>query len=263
METRDMSRAEPDRIVFVGGAPRSGTTVTHALICTSTMVNRYSEEISFFRAIPQGYRIGLLSWQQHTSNYFPDREAFRQHMRASADLSLHHIWHVLDRSPILAVKDPDLTPHLPEVHQLYPDKAYFVTVARHPYDVVRSRQEVHDRSGSGRSFSENEATQISQQYVRYYSAMMNTNFSGRHFAFRYEDLNSPQLQSSLAAFVGIDDLHARPMWGKKTDLADDPWASPKYFKPIDLTPRLPPLAPDLQDLVKAICSPLMQRFGYK
>ena len=107
--------AGPRKIVFVGGAPRSGTSVTHALICTSASVCEYHREISFFRGIPLAYRNGRAAWREHTSTFFETPEAFRDLMRRTADLSLDHVWTVLGRPPILAVKDPHLTPLFPQL----------------------------------------------------------------------------------------------------------------------------------------------------
>jgi hypothetical protein len=258
---RQMS-AGPEKIVFVGGAPRSGTTVTHALISTSEKVSEYRPEISFFRSLPIAYRNGRVAWPQHTSAFFEDQEAFRAVIRQSADVSLLHIWRTLDSQPILAVKDPLLTPLFPDLHELYPDIGWFVTVIRNPYDVVRSRQEVHDQSGTGRPFTVQDAGEVAREYMSYYRAVLNTNFGGRHFAFRYEDINSERLQNALAQFVGVNAFHVRPMWGKPRDLSGDPWNSPKYHQPIDLEPRLPPLAPELRQTVDSICAQMIERFGY-
>jgi hypothetical protein len=257
-----MAGSGPEKIVFVGGAPRSGTTVTHALICTSAAVSDYHPEISFFRGIPQAFRNGSVAWEEHTSAFFDDPEAFRSLMRQTSDLSLDHIWRRLGQSKVMAVKDPHLTPLFPDLARLYPDVGYFVTVLRHPYDVVRSRQEVHEKSGTGRAYSVHDVTGVSREYVNYYRAVLKNNFGGRHFAFRYEDLNADHLQQALAGFVGVDDLFARPMWGKPAKVGDDPWDSPKYNQPIDLEPRLSPLADELREATKIICGPIMERFGY-
>ena len=252
----------PERIVFVGGAPRSGTSVTHALICTSNRVSRYSPEISFFRPIPQAYRSGRLTWEQHTSAFFEDVEAFRRHMRESADLRLGHIWRSLGAPPILAVKDPHLTPFFPDLGELYPKIGRFVTVIRHPYEVVRSRQDVHERQQTGTPFTVEDAQRVAEEFLSYYAAVLNTNFGGRHFAFRYEDLNDKGLQRTLAKFLGVDDLHARPLWGDAKESGENPWFTPKYHQPIDLAPRLGDLAPELAAATREICNPLMERFGY-
>jgi len=255
-----VSAEGPEKIVFVGGAPRSGTTVTHALICTSTRVNSYTAELSYFRAVPDSYRLGRVAWERHTSSFFESEEAFRVHTREVADLRLRPIWEKLGRPEILALKDPHLTPYFPELAEIYPIEARFLTVVRHPYDVVRSRQEVQQRLSQ--PFLAGHAQAVAEEYVNYYEAALSSDFGHRHFAFRYEALNKPDLQARIAKFIGVDDLHARPMWGRDPVAQDDPWHSPKYTQPINLEARLGPLDEDLKAVVRSVCGPLMQRMGY-
>ncbi|MBX3482845.1 sulfotransferase [Phenylobacterium sp.] len=253
-----------DSIIFVGGAPRSGTTVAHALICTGDDVSAYAPEISFFRGFMSAFRNGRAAWDQHTSAYFRDRDDFRDLIRETSDLALRRIWTALGGRSILAVKDPHLTPFFPDLNLLYPDKARFVTVCRHPYDVVRSRQEVHDKSGLGRPFTVGDASAVAREYVSYYQAVLRHGFGGRHFMFRYEDLNSDGLRARLAAFAGLQGFDTSRMWGASADkVDDDAWGSPKYNRAIDLTSRLSPLAPEFREGVAAICAPIMQRMGYQ
>lgn len=256
-----MAEAGPESIVFVGGAPRSGTSVTHALICSAATVSRYSPEISFFRFVPRGFRSGRLTWKQHTSGFFDDLEQYRAHMRRVGDIYIEHIWKRLGSPPILALKDPDLTPFFPDVRLLFPDIARFVTVIRHPFEVVRSRQDIQEGQLK-RAITREEVTAVAQQYRRYYDAVLNTNFGGRHLVFRYENLNDEDLHAALARFIGVEKLNERPMWGEAWDLSTNPFFSPKFFQPIDLTPRLSPLAPEFREVVQQICGPLMERFGY-
>jgi hypothetical protein len=252
----------PGKIVFVGGAPRSGTTVTHALICTSNSVSEYHPEISFLRGVISAFSLGRAAWQAHTSAFFDDAESFRAHMRRTADLTMIHVWERLGRAPILSLKDPHLTPLFPALAALYPQEGLFVTVCRHPFDVIRSREEVHAKSQPQAPFAAADAAAVAREYLQYYRAVLTHDFGGRHFAFRYEDLNEARLQEGLARFVGVDDFNARPMWGKPPDVSGDPWGSPKYHKAIDLEPRLSPLKPEFQEIARTICGPVMQRFGY-
>ncbi|MDO8324458.1 MAG: sulfotransferase [Phenylobacterium sp.] len=258
-----MQASAPEKIVFVGGAPRSGTTVAHALICTSARFTRYHPEISFYRGIALAYRNGAVAWDQHTSAFFSDREAFRAHMREHSDLALRRIWDALDRRPILACKDPLLTRFFPDLAQLHPENAVFVVTVRNPIDIVRSRQEVHERAGSGRPFSAADAVGVAREMMEAYQAVLSTDFGGRLFALRYEDLADARIHAELGAFLGVSDLDPANMWGTAPDQGDDPWGSPKYYGKIDLSPRLSPLDALLAGHVRQTCAPLMRRFNYE
>jgi hypothetical protein len=184
-------------------------------------------------------------------------------MRASADLSLDHLWRALGGAEILCMKDPLLTPFFADLRLLYPDEAWFVVVVRHPYDVVRSRQEVHARTGEARPFGPGDAAAVAREYVSFYQAILAQGFGGRLFMFKYEDLNSQQIQMGLAQFVGVDDLDPSRMWGEAPpDMSADAWGSPKYNQAIDLAPRLDALSPELAQVTRTICAPIMERFGY-
>jgi hypothetical protein len=137
-----------------------------------------------------------------------------------------------------------------------------VTVWRRPADVVRSRQEVHAAEHPGQPFGEAEAEAVAREYLGMYRATVASNFNGRHFAFRYEDLNSERVRDSLARFLGVGDLMARPLWADTPELPQSAWNSPKYLQPINLERRLSPLAPHLQRVVDEICRPIIDLFGY-
>lgn len=254
----------PETVVFVGGAPRSGTTVAHALLCSGEGVSEYGPEISFYRGYMVAFRNGRGAWGQHTSAYFRDPDDFAKLIRETSDLALRQIWRALHRPRILALKDPHLTPFFPDLHVIYPGEAKFVTVCRHPFDVVRSRQEVHEKSGVGRPFGADDAQAVAREYLSYYQSVLKHNFGGRHFMFRYEDLNTDRIQENLASFVGVSHFDTSRMWGASdAPPENDAWGSPKYNRPIDLSSRLGPLAPALRDVVGSVCAPVMERMGYR
>lgn len=251
----------PKQLVFVGGAPRSGTSLTHAMLCTSQKVNEITPEIGFFRGLPLTLRLGRGNWKQ-AGSFFPDQEAFQNAIRRATDVLVEQMWQAVGAPAILCSKDPLLTPYFPELHLLYRSEARFVVVVRDPCAVVRSRQEVHAKLSPDRPFSLDDATDAAHQYLSYYKAVLKQNFGGRLFMFRYEDVDSDKIKDGLARFIGVDDLFARPLWGDRAVAEDDAWASPKYKQAIDMAPRFDPLEPSLAQAVREICRPVAQRFGY-
>jgi hypothetical protein len=255
-----------DRLVFVGGAPRSGTTLTHALICSAPEVVDYHPEIIFFRSIPEAYRRGLSGWQEHTSAFFPDQEAFRRLMRDTAIGWLRQTAEGLSARGMLCLKDPLLTPHFPAVHELLPE-ARFVTVCRHPFSVVRSRQDVHEKSHPDTPFSAAQVSTVAQEYAIYYTNLINSQFHGRHVMFRYEDIQKDHVRTALAEFIGVGGFDEEALWRTPPEagwgrFTGNPWDSPKFRAPIQMDPRLSALDPAWQAIVRELCAPLMQRMGY-
>jgi hypothetical protein len=259
------NRAE--KLVFLGGAARAGTTVTHALICSAQGVSRFHPEIGFFRGAAMSYFVGGDSWDEQTSAFFADQAAFRRLVRETAEIWLDHVWQSLDQPQILCVKDPLLTPYFPSLRDLLPG-ARFVVVCRHPFDVIRSRQEVAENRQQ--PFGLPQAIAVAEQYDMFYRQILGNRFEGRSFVLRYEDLHVDAMRTDLARFLGVPGFDTSAMWngGKSTAktlqaLASSPWmSSPKSFGPIDLERRLDPIPEDWQAAVRPICAFIMDRMDY-
>jgi len=251
-------------VVFVGGAPRSGTTVTHALLCTSAKANDYCPEVSFLRPIVNAYAVGMRNWDDHTRAFFRTHEDFRQHMVGHVEHSLALISKVMGNPQVLTVKDPLMTPLFYWLHRLMGPKARFVTVVRNPNDVVRSRQEVLRKMG--RPFTPAVAREIASEYMQSYAHLNVDVLREAVFALRYDDLTDEGVLAQLRAFTGLDDIDVNNVWAEQnavtTAAASNPWFSPKYRQPINMENRLSPLAPEFADVVSEVCAPLMQRFGW-
>jgi len=257
---------EPDTMqpmIFVGGAPRSGTTVTHALLCTSDRTSPYHPEISFVRPLFSAYSEGMQNWN-HTNSFFKEPSHFDVHMRFIVLHSLNHIAKVQGNPEILCVKDPLLTPLFPWVHQLLGDQSRFVTVVRNPYDVVRSRQEVVEKTG--RAFTIQDAASVANEYMRSYAHLDDKALQAVLFVLKYEDLIEPAVIAGLREFTGCDDISPDKVWAEQPQTneaaAKDPWFSPKYRRPINTENRLDPLGNEFRAVVDRICGPMMARFGY-
>lgn len=254
-------------IHVVGGAPRSGTTVTHALICTSKRVNNYHPEISYVRPIVEAYPLGLGNWQNHTRAFFLEKEHFRLHMRNVVNVAFSQIHRSLGTPEILCVKDPLLTPEFPALRDILRERVRFITVIRHPHDVVRSRQEVARKAG--KAFTDNVVRAISREYTLAYRHTDDPAFGNQLYVFRYEDLLANETLTGLRAFTGCDDISPDNIWGARQLQEQDqdssvvtPWGSPKYRRPIDLTSRLTPLDASYRSIVNDTCGALMERFAY-
>lgn len=252
-------------LIFIGGAPRAGTTVVHALICTASRTNIYHPEISFIVPLFNAYMVGCTNWVEHTNAFFAEPEHFDAHMRRIIDLALDHVSLVLRDPPVLTIKSPDLTPRFGWVHRLLKDRARFVTVIRHPYDVVRSRQEVIERGGERFDVAWVERTAREWNFA--YRHLDDTVLAPAVYVMRYEDMLAKDTIAALRHFTGLDDISPDRVWeGQRQAQAgaedSDPWFSPKYHTAIELTRRLSPLAPASRRIVDEVCAPMMKRFGY-
>lgn len=260
-----MPEKEEQTIFFIGGAPRSGTTLLHQLICTSGQTNVYHPEISFVVPLVYAYVAGKTNWNNHTFAFFAEKEHLRLHIASMVQSSLAHISVVLKKPNKLTVKSPELTQYFPDVLDLVGKRARFITSVRHPYDIVRSLQEVSERYG--RQYGEHLVRDAAQLIVRNYDHLNNPQLAGVTHTIRYEDMDKEDAISDLRKFTGMEDINSGALGAGAAASASstentDPWFSPKYHGAIDLNPRLPRLEPAYRAIVSDICGPLMNRFGY-
>lgn len=257
---------ETQPVVFVGGAPRSGTTITHKLICTSTKTNRYHPEISFILPLIHSYLAGKNNWDNHTSAFFGKPEHFLRHSRKHLEFSLAHVSRVLKNPEILSVKNPLMTQFFPTLNTLLGKRAKFVTTVRHPYSVVRSLQAVH--GNLGKEFGVADAKESAQLYMNTYRHIDNPALADSLYVFRYDDILDEKVLDELRAFTGLTDIDPDQVGNSKpkTDIKpskENPWYSPKYQAKIDTSNRLGTLEPEYSAVVKEICRPMMERFDFK
>lgn len=255
----------PQKVIFVGGAPRSGTSVTHALLCTAEAVNRYHPEIGYVRPVLESYVVGMKTWKVHTKSFFSEPEHFKLHTRKLLHMQMNHISRVLGFPRVLCVKDPLLTPLFPQMHQVMGWPTQFVTVVRHPHNVVRSLQEVVERRGD--DFDDALIDFAVNDYLNSYEHLDSPVLQDALFCLRYEDLNAVETLDALRKFTGLPGIDPDTIWGKDNRQASaaasaDPWFSPKYHQPIDLQSRLSPLAPHIRDVVNDVCGTFMVDYGY-
>jgi len=241
------------RLVLVGGAPRSGTTVLHGLLCTAETVNDFREEPSYLGFMFRAWSHGLTKWQNHTFDFHDNRKQFADRMRGYLVAELDHIWRRAGRPAVLALKDPTITTILPRICDLMPE-ALAVLSIRHPHAVVRSRQEVMERQ-TGRPFTAADAAKVAEEYAHGYEVQR-----PEALIVRYEDL--PEIPA-VADALGVE-IRPERLWCPRgpSVLPDSPWFSPKYRDGLDVSGRLSDLAPELRDIVDRRCGALMARFGY-
>lgn len=255
----------PDKVIFVGGAPRSGTSVTQALLCTAQAVNRYHPEISYVRPILESYGVGMSHWQAHTRGFFRKPEHFKLHMRNLVTTQLTYIARVLNYPRVLCVKDPLLTPYFPMMREVLGWPSQYVTVLRHPHSVVRSLQEVVKRGGN--EFDEELILFAANDYLNSYAHIDDPEMQDVLMCLRYEDLSEAETIKTLREFTGLPGISPSNVWKGEhhqstAEEQEDPWYSPKYYSAIDTSSRLSPLAPHIRNMVNDVCGEVMEKYGY-
>ena len=194
--------------MFIGGAWRSGTTVLHALVCTSPRSNDYIGECSHLMYLIEAYISANRYFDIHGRFYFRDRDEMRAIFAKMVNDELRRIWSYVGKPKILSLKSPALTKRFGLMGQMMP-AAKFVAIVRDPCDVVASRLQVLRKQGvSGPTASLARAE--CQDYVEQYEALRRANFGDRLCVVEYERLVAGDI-SALTKF-GLQDIDTNRLW---------------------------------------------------
>ena len=205
--TRDRQalRRRSNTLIFVGGAPRTGTTLLQGLICTSPRTNDYIAECSYLTAFMEPYRRALDAWEAHTHDYFDNVEDMCGFHADVLRQVLSRFRRFLGSGEALVLKDPCLTASFYILAYLLPE-ARFAVMIRDPLDAVSSRLEVMEKSTSVKPGPED----IEYACAEYNGAYAELIQHWRHLGDRlilvsYNALVAGEEFDRLAAF-GFDDL---------------------------------------------------------
>jgi hypothetical protein len=220
--------------LFVAGAPRSGTTILHAIVCASQRTNGYITECSHFTALLHPFLVGLNTFDFHTKHYFPSKGAFVECYAEVMRKELHRIWRYTGSHEILALKDPMLTPLIPHLAKVLPETKFIVSV-RDPRATISSRIEVQKRETQGKPVTDVELQAFCAEYVHMYGTIANSlaELEGRILLVDYRDVVSGNVFDKLAAF-DLGTINAEEVWANPiadpTPSTNDHWSTALHGK---------------------------------
>jgi hypothetical protein len=259
--------SQPFTPLFVGGVPRSGTTILHALICSSEKTNDFIGECSYFTAFLQPLATGLNIFEAHTRQYFDSREELIAHHGEVLKRELLRIWSRIGKPEILALKDPMLTQFFAIAAQALPN-ARFVLSARDPRDTILSRIEVAQKQEGGKPIEQSAIVEFCTEYVRMYRSVLDNKavFGDRLCIINYQDLVEGNANRILAEF-GCGSVSAERVWTRDLDssgLTGDEWTTelfgtrPSTASVGRFKTRLPPTT---EELILSMCGEVARELG--
>ena len=90
--------------IFIGGGWRSGTSVLHALVCTSPRTNQYISECHYFGLLFNAFIEAEKEFEFHNKLYFHDREQMLARHAEILRSELSRTWAYLAKPEILALR---------------------------------------------------------------------------------------------------------------------------------------------------------------
>jgi len=214
-----VSSFSSSRVLFVCGAPRSGTTLLQAILCSGPDTNPLIGEAVHLAHLASAYgnsrdvqRLG------ETDDYFADLEALRDFYRQAIAVLLDRVWQRTDRPSCLVLKSPALTLHLPDLFDLVPNSRAVVAV-RDPRDGAASLRSIGRKADASRSEGEpltieqrlaaQPSDRLAQYFCQHYATVLGCRDAAvweRLRFVRYEALVAhPQAAiAQLQDFTGLD-----------------------------------------------------------
>jgi hypothetical protein len=220
--------------VFLSGSPRSGTTVCHALICTSNDVNDYVPESSYVTGMLNNFISGNNN-EGHNLNLFGSMQDFQMLGIEQISFLLIHLWLRLGKKKYLCLKDPLMYRHFDWLDQAFKKVKYIFTF-RDPIETISSRVTVLKKEG--KNLNSDVLAHLSNElfaYYQYAQKLVSTK-PDRALLINYQDIIDGVAEEHLASFLNLNDIDRKNLWksefvSQHTNPVTE-WSTPKYFKPI-------------------------------
>lgn len=256
------------RWAFVGGAPRSGTTLLQALLSTASFSNDYIAECGYFSTLITSYIHGCSRFSDQTKYYFKDLQDFDLFHRGLLKMVLEKISSNIGNPETLLLKDPLLTPHFDLVSELLPEAIFIVSV-RSPLATVASRLHVMKRAGDWTEGDLSKVERCCDEYNFSYSGTLRgrASMGSRLHIVKYEDILKYSFSDIPADFR--NNLCLSKLWENSlTDINESnvgPWRSQLYGGPITPPDDHVPnegMSKEIKDLVLSRCGDTANMLGY-
>ena len=178
---------------FVGGSPRSGTTLLQSILCSDVRTNPLIRETHYLYKIVETYRHTVDSFDALEScHYFSSVEEVREVTRPWAEAFLSHVRARYSPASSLVLKYVGLTQLYPALAELLPD-ARLILIVRDPKDTIGSLIEVGKKSAE--QGKRNNFPSVTDKLISFYRSFYEPSLSCRESSFRarlhlvrYEDL---------------------------------------------------------------------------
>lgn len=252
--------------VFIGGAPRSGTTLTYALMCTATNTNNYLRETGSLKWLFEFIIKSIGDDGEFISQYHGNIERFVNFSSTLLERTLMEYWENIDRPEVAIFKYPHFSPIFGTLSTLLPD-AKFVTVTREPKYVISSQIKVLKRKHRKEyKLKKQNIIKLTKKFLNFYDHEECSNIK----FVRYEDVISGNFLEFTEDFLDLngmdyDKLGDSNWGGKSSNNEESRWMSQGYgsnvsdqFQAVD---RLV-IPVEFIEIIDRVSDSFRQRFNY-
>jgi hypothetical protein len=202
--------------VFIGGAPRSGTTMLSALVSTSESCNAFAPEFHYLGLIGQALLATLSTYDKTQKPFFRDQATLLRNHFGFVRQVLDEAWLALGRPSRLVIKHCKLTPLFGLLARHIPD-ALFLVICRDPRDIVASRLRAEGKRGRPITGPrDNRVEEYVAEFNAYYGSVFaaaDSDLKGRFLALQLEEVSSGSLDA-LSSFLGLTDIAPERLWSR-------------------------------------------------
>jgi len=261
---------------FVGGFPRSGTTVMGNLLCGDSRANPPVSEVSYLEYLMFPFEAFSTSWEANYRGLFDDEDEFWEFHKSLLQKFLDHLQdkHQCEH---LVVKRPFLTRWFPTLAQMFED-ARFVICIRDPRDVIGSLKNVQRKHLQLSPEQRRANPYLEQSLLDFCYAYANCieicvrapkEVRDRFLFSKYEDLVT-NLESSIEEIgkeLGLELGLEEEFWAMYSQAkTSNPFHSKWWGKPItsaNIGKYKSQLDSEEIEMVELVCQLIMEGFGYE
>lgn len=230
-------RTLPFTPVFIGGMPRTGTTLVSAMVSTSKECNSFLPEFHYVMFLMEALAKGIAEFNSSPFCFKSKDQMISTHMDFVRDVLLN-AWEVLGRPSRLVLKHPSITPMFGLIAKEIVE-AKFIVIIRDSRDTISSMiSAIKKLKGPGYIHSEQDIEAFITGYNNYYKSIImrsDTTLSQNLLALRYESVVSGKY-SDIGDFLGVRDIDLSRLWGSETyniaDYTDNAFYSSHWGKTI-------------------------------
>jgi len=200
-----------EKLIFIGGSMRSGTTILHKIMCTANEAHPYITESWFLVDQLRAYLWSLQRYDVRYRDYFGEQENFDRFTRDIFERFFRQTRQHLSNPQALVLKNPEISGQFPLLGSWF-ENALFVINVRDPRDTIASIVKVGEQHKSNNTKSEQslmgrDMYALSNFFKRYYVEAFDRNspIRDRTLFVRYEDvmMNVEKQCERMGEFCGL------------------------------------------------------------